>query len=121
MVIPDLGHITFVLVVECHEILHELRTTGNIQVGIIRHRGTLEHLVLPVYVRITFCLAVVTEEVAVGIIVRLNSTVLIAEVVDEGLWTIVCPRSVTTDGKLVFERLVTKHIAIVRVILTRQL
>ncbi len=53
----------------------------------------------------------------IGIIVRLNSTVLIAEVVDKGLWTIISPRCVTADGKLVFKCLVAKHIAIVRVIL----
>ena len=35
MVIPDLRHITLVLEVEGHEVLHKLRTTGDVQVRVI--------------------------------------------------------------------------------------
>ena len=51
----------------------------------------------------------------------LYGIVLIAEVVDERLRTIVSPGSVTVQGKLVLNNLVTKHVAIVRVVLARKL
>ena len=40
---------------------------------------------------------------------------------DEGLRTIICPRSCTTQGKLMLDCLVAQHITVIRVILTRQL
>ena len=46
--------------------------------------------------------------------------VLIAEVVDKCLWTIERPRSVTANGELMLNSLVTPHIAVVSVIFTRE-
>ena len=47
--------------------------------------------------------------------------VLMAEVVDERLRTVVGPRRVTPDADLVLNRLVAHHIAVVAVVLPRQL
>ena len=121
MVVPNLGHITFVLVVECHEILYGFRTAGEVDVCVVRQGEILEHLFLPVNIWIAFCLAVVAEVVALDIILCFDRMILIAEIVDEALWTIVGPRSIATNGNLMLNGLVAVHIAIVRVILAREL
>ena len=120
MVVPDARHIALVLEVERNEVFNELRTTRQVQVCIIRQGSRLEHLILPVNIWITLSLTVITEVDAIGSIVRLHGMVLIAEVVDERLRAIVCPGVSTADGQLVLDGLVAKHIAIVRVVLTRQ-
>ena len=91
MIIPYLCHIALVLEIECHEILYIFNTTRDIEVGIIRQCEILEHLFLPINVRIAFCLTIVTEIYTIGIIVRLYFMILITEVIDECLRTIVCP------------------------------
>ena len=121
MVIPYLCHITLVLEVEGHEILHKLRTPAYIKVRVIRESRPFKHLVLPVHVRIALRLAVFAQVRTVGSIVRRHRVVLMAEVVDERLRTVVGPRSVTPDADLVLNRLVAHHIAVVAVVLPRQL
>ena len=46
--------------------------------------------------------------------------ILIAEVVDECLRTVVSPRSVTADGNLVLDGLVAEHITVVGIVLARE-
>ena len=106
MVIPHAGHITFVLEVEGYEVLHEIRTTRQIEIRIVRHGGSFEHFVLPVHVRIALCLTVVTKIAAAGIILRLHGVILITEIVDEGLRTIECPGSIATQGKFMLDSLI---------------
>ena len=47
--------------------------------------------------------------------------VLVDEVIDEGLGTIVSPRCIATDSQLILNGLVAVHVTIVRVVLARQL
>ena len=121
VVIPDTGHITFVLEVESYEIFHELGTTGEVDIGVVREGVVLEHLFLPVNVRITFCLAVVTEVITVLVIVGDDGMILVAEKIDKRLWTIVSPRTGTANGELVLNGLVAEHVAVVRVVLAGKL
>ena len=95
VVIPNLCHITLVLEVKGHEIFHGLCTTREIDVRIIGQGGTLEHLLLPINVWIPFSLTVVAEVVTIGVIVWFDGIVLIAEIIDERLRTIISPRGIT--------------------------